>query len=236
MLLCYIFAFIISAPLGFLKNVDSFINTTNGSDERIIYTSPENKIITGEITWKIYIYVEESIIRFGPAIILAALNFLIIVRFRQITNRKAGLLNASGESGGVGNGMSEGPLLRGERISRRLYNEEKRLVILLTAIVVLFFITILPSSFLSIFYTEDDCTSNTYGFQIFRAIANTLELCNFALNFYIYFLCSKEFRKKFLSFFAILQPKKSKANIQSITLENLTHKKVVSSKSRGNEV
>lgn len=234
-LLCYIVAFIISAPLAFLNRVctDSTNNLTTATVPVPSYSFVENTIITHMAPWKMYIIVEEIIIRFGPAIILASLNFLIIVRFRQITNRKHELLGgASGDSGSGGNDQL---LLRGERISKRIYKEEKRLVVLLTAIVVLFFITTTPVAFLAIFYSES--MKKNFAFEIFRAMANDLELCNFALNFYIYFLCSKEFRKKFLSFFTILLPRKAKANIQSITLENVAHNKiVVSTKSHGNEV
>ena len=38
-------------------------------------------------------------------------------------------------------------------------------------------------------------------FQVFRAVANNLELLNFALNFYIYCLCSAEIRRAFVSLF-----------------------------------
>lgn len=224
-LLCYIFAFIISAPLAFLKYV---CKTNENITNEYTYSSPENTDITHLMPWRMYIIVEEIIIRFGPAIILASLNFLIIVRFRQITNRKADLLTGDCSSGS--GGPNDQLLLRGERISKRIYKEEKRLVVLLTAIVVLFFITTTPVAFLAIFYSES--MKQNFAFQIFRAMANDLELCNFALNFYIYFLCSKEFRKKFLSFFTILLPRKAKANIQSITLDNVN--KVVSTKSHGN--
>lgn len=229
-LACYLVAFVISAPLAFLKHV---CETRNLETNESIYCSPENTQITQTRVWSLYIIVEEIIIRFGPAIILLCLNVLIIIRFRQITTRKADLLNANGESNGIGNDQL---LLRGERISKRIYKEEKRLVVLLTAIVVLFFITTTPVAFLAIFYS--DKMHENFPFQIFRAMANDLELCNFALNFYIYFLCSKEFRKKFLSFFTILLPKKAKANIQSITLENVAHNKVMSTKSQihGNDV
>lgn len=225
-LLCYIVAFIISAPLAFLKHVCVM---TDSVSNQSTYNSLENTKITHTYAWQMYIIAEEIIIRFGPAIILASLNFLIIVRFRQITNRKADLLNANGEATG-----NDQLLLRGERISKRIYKEEKRLVVLLTAIVVLFFITTTPVAFLAIVYSEE--MHDNFAFEIFRAMANDLELCNFALNFYIYFLCSKEFRKKFLSFFTILLPRKAKANIQSITLENVAHNKVTSAKSHGNEV
>ncbi|ODN00950.1 putative G-protein coupled receptor AH9.1 [Orchesella cincta] len=225
--LCYCVAFIISAPLAFLKHVCAMVDPVTNET---IYSSPENTKITLKYAWKMYIITEEIIIRFGPAIILASLNFLIILRFRQITKKRREILNAGGDATG-----NDQLLLRGERISKRIYKEEKRLVVLLTAIVVLFFITTTPVAFLAILYS--DKMHKNFAFQIFRAMANDLELCNFALNFYIYFLCSKEFRKKFLSFFTILIPQKAKTNIQSITLENVAHNKVPSTlKSQGNDV
>ncbi len=99
------------------------------------------------MAWRIYIVSEEIIVRFGPATILAILNFLIIIRFLQITARRREMFASSGASGivadlttDVGGGNSQ-LLLRGERISKKIYKEEKRLVTLLTAIVLLFFVT-----------------------------------------------------------------------------------------------
>nr|CAD7202599.1 unnamed protein product [Timema douglasi] len=85
-------------------------------------------------------------------------------------------------------------------LRNRNYKEERRLVVLLTSIIVLFFVTMTPSAFLSLLYSEQ--RNKDLGFQAFRAAANNLEIGNFALNFYVYFLCSKEFRRVFLSVFA----------------------------------
>lgn len=182
-----------------------------------LYRFIENEHITGLTEWKLYLYFEATMVRFGPALILATLNILIIRRFRQISEKRRIILSGNGDS----TITSEQLFLRGEKISKKIYKEEKRLVIILTAIVILFFITTTPVAFLGIFYSEK--LDKNFSFQIFRAAANDLELCNFALNFYVYFLCSKEFRKKFLSFFTILLPKKAKPNFQSITLPEISH-------------
>ena len=73
------------------------------------------------------------------------------------------------------------------------------LVIVLISIVVLFVCCTTPAAILSIIFTAK-LQSNS-GFQIFRAVANNLELLNFALNFYIYCLCSAEIRRAFVSLF-----------------------------------
>ena len=93
--------------------------------------------------------------------------------------------------------------------------EERMLVLVLISIVVLFVCCTTPAAVLSVLYsvklddhlgfqvgrTQSLHTCNRkVGFfgiqqlftippQIFRAIANNLELLNFALNFYIYCLC-----------------------------------------------
>lgn len=56
-----------------------------------------------------------------------------------------------------------------------------------------------PATALSLIYS--DHLDDHFGFQVFRAIANILEISNFALNFFIYCLCSKQFREALVSLF-----------------------------------
>ena len=78
-------------------------------------------------------------------------------------------------------------------------SEERMLVLVLISIIILFVCCTTPAAILSIIFSV---TLNKHlGFQIFRAIANNLELLNFALNFYIYCLCSAEIRRAFVSLF-----------------------------------
>jgi len=204
----------ISVPLTLLKTV-CLPSSESSSLIYNPYSFEENREITESTIWNLYIISGEIIVRFGPGILLAILNFCIIWRFRKITKKRREILNLGGDFS-----KHECMLLRGERISKKIYKEEKRLVTLLMAIVLLFFITTTPVGFLAIFYSES--YQRSLPFQIFRALANSLELCNFALNFYIYFLCSKEFRKKFLSFFTVLLPRKAKANFHTIALSEAT--------------
>ena len=74
--------------------------------------------------------------------------------------------------------------------------EERMLVVVLIAIVVLFVICTTPAAFLSIFY--DEAKTQTISFTVFRALANNLELLGFALNFFVYCLCSADIRRAFV--------------------------------------
>ena len=78
-------------------------------------------------------------------------------------------------------------------------SEERMLVLVLISIIVLFVCCTTPAAILSILFSVK--LDDHLGFQIFRAIANNLELLNFALNFYIYCLCSAEIRRAFVSLF-----------------------------------
>ena len=73
------------------------------------------------------------------------------------------------------------------------------LVMVLISIVVLCVFCTTPAAILSIIFSVS--LNKHLGFQIFRAIANNLELLNFALNFYIYCLCSAEIRRAFVCLF-----------------------------------
>ena len=70
------------------------------------------------------------------------------------------------------------------------------LVVVLIAIVVLFVICTTPAAFLSIFFDEKKVS--LVSFAVFRALANNLELLGFALNFFVYCLCSADIRRAFV--------------------------------------
>lgn len=78
-------------------------------------------------------------------------------------------------------------------------SEQRMLVLVLISIIVLFVCCTTPAAILSILFSVK--LDHHLGFQIFRAIANNLELLNFALNFYIYCLCSAEIRRAFVALF-----------------------------------
>lgn len=74
--------------------------------------------------------------------------------------------------------------------------EERMLVVVLIAIVVLFVVCTTPAAFLTLSITSE--RKKLVGFSIFRACANNLELLGFALNFFVYCLCSADIRQAFV--------------------------------------
>ncbi|KAJ9595039.1 hypothetical protein L9F63_013667 [Diploptera punctata] len=184
----YLLAIAISCPLTALNEV-CIVEETH-------FAFQENIQVTSSFAWLVYLWTSETTVRFGPALMLAVLNTLIIRKFLRLT-RKRRKFRATTENLRAQNLLDTG---QQGTMRNKNYHEERRLVILLTSIMHLFFLTMTPSAFLSLLYSEQ--RERELGFQAFRAAANNLELCNFALNFYIYFLCSKEFRHVFMRVFS----------------------------------
>lgn len=185
---CYIIALLVSLPLTVLKRVCLMSKNSKTTCEH--WEFQENVTVTNTTYWTAYLWLSEFLIRLGPCVILGVLNILIIKKFRQVTEKRKFLLAALSQSSTKPDAKS---------LKNKKYQAEKRLIVLLRAIVVLFFITMTPSSILSLIYSE--MQEKTIGFQVFRAAANNLELANFAFNFYVYFLCSKEFRTALVNVF-----------------------------------
>ncbi len=96
-----------------------------------------------------------------------------------------------------GNGTATGTTPNHHRRRRGLHSpEERMLVVVLIAIVILFVVCTTPAAFLSILVTEK--LKQEPWFAVFRAVANNLELLCFALNFFVYCLCSADIRKAFV--------------------------------------
>lgn len=184
----FLLALVISLPLCTLKYVVVYNETDSSllkatTCEKCSYQYFENKKITTHPLWIAYVWLGESLVRFVPAIILATLNLLIMMKFRGVIKNRIQLQQGSSTAtDAAAHGRTE-----------RHLEQERKLATLLLSIVVLFFVTNIPSAVLSIIYNQD--LEKQQSFQIFRAIANLLEMSNFALNFCMYFLCSKEFRK-----------------------------------------
>lgn len=179
---CYFFGILVSLPLTLFKKVCVF-----DEDTKLLWEFEENVDVTNSIYWSIYLWSSEILIRIGPGIILAVLNILIIQKFRKIRSKRQNFLTSLTQSN-----LSVDIQNANKSIKNLKYKLEKKIGVLLRAIVILFFVTMTPSSVLSLVYSE--IQESTFAFQIFRATANNLELANFALNFYVYFLCSKDFR------------------------------------------
>ena len=81
------------------------------------------------------------------------------------------------------------------------YQQEKNVIIILSAITVMFIFCNFPQAVLRIMYNH--AYNQNAPFQIFRLVCNLTEFLNASVNFLIYFLCNRQIRgevKRLLSF------------------------------------
>ncbi|CAN7939736.1 unnamed protein product [Ixodes hexagonus] len=175
----YVAAGLLYVPVAFQKRP---VPVWDEPANRTQYVPCDNVFVSRQPVFKIYLLVKEVLVRIGPVIVVAVLNTTIIVTFRRFMRKRQKLMN--------NNSRDTGKLL-----------EEQRLVILLAAIVILFCVCMTPAAVLTVLISDDK--ELNYGFQLFRAIANDMEMANFAINFYVYCLCSSEIRDTFLRLFRL---------------------------------
>lgn len=205
-------AILLNVPMCFYKCV-SPVQNMNAT----YYSVQLNTNVVEHSGWKIYLWTKEIVTRLGPALLLAVLNTVIIRRFlrlvkkrqqrrqaQKVARRPASAPSSVTSSAQDSNSgpqtammpLSASNLIATSQSSSSSFREERRLVMLLGSIVVMFFVAMTPAAFVSLFNADE--FDKDFGFQLFRAFANDMEFLNYAMNFYVYCLCSSEIRRTFV--------------------------------------
>ena len=157
------------------------------------------------VWYQIYSWVRQTINSFIPIVILIVLNIMIIKQFKIVIQtrqdmRRDSILTVSSSN------ASGSP-------------EDKTLIVLLISIMISFFVTMLPPGiFNSIFTILEVSDLNA---EIFRAVANNLEILNHALNFYLYILLSKPIRRSIKQIVSSKLSRERSTDIQVSTVQQL---------------
>ncbi|KAK8728232.1 hypothetical protein OTU49_009184, partial [Cherax quadricarinatus] len=166
--------FLLNSPYLFLAHVVSCRSDTGV----LVHMKEVNKWLVDSLWFQGYKWVLEVSFKLIPAIILFYLNIRIIRTYKAVCEKRRKMTSkVSGEQ-------------------RRQFAEESRLMFLLGGTSTLFFVCMTPMIVLSV--TIHHAWRNSLAFEVFRAVANVLEVTNFAVTFYIYCLFSKDFRETFL--------------------------------------
>ena len=107
--------------------------------------------------WTAYVWLGETLVRFLPAAILATLNFLIMMKFRGVVKTRIQ--------------MEHGEAVSAAGRTDRHLDQERKLLTLLLSIIVLFFVTNIPSAILSIIYDQE--LESYRSFQVINLIFDT---------------------------------------------------------------
>jgi hypothetical protein len=125
----------------------------------------------------------EVVFKVVPTVLLAVLNMRIMIMYRRSCERRRRMTLCRTSS-------DEDP---------RKFAEERRLILLLGSTSVLFLVCVSPMVFLNVTLSETNLS--LYSYQVFRAVANLLEVTNYSITFYIYCFFSEDFRNTLLRTF-----------------------------------
>ena len=217
----WIVSFVLYLPYSFRKYVSECWNPLTEQSE---YNILEDKDFTHSPAFNVYGWVRETLLRMIPMVLLVALNIRIVFALRtvqsrrrrlrggvhnttpknqlKVSNHSAGRRTSEASAGGITRTSSTRHSEKqtpAQKLEYRRLQEERRLVLLLIGIVVMFIICVTPAAILLCIPGADE--DFTFGLKLFRAVANVLELTNYSLNFYVYVGCSSEFRMTFVSVF-----------------------------------
>lgn len=205
---------LLNLPMCFYKQV----SPVPADPSNVTYYSVQlNARVVQHSAWKVYLWTKEIMTRLGPALLLAILNTVIIRRFLRLVRKRRqrrlaqkavcrpasapSSMTSSAQDSSSGTQVSSASLsattqMATSQSSGSSFREERRLVMLLGGIVVMFFVAMTPAAFVSLFNADE--YDKDFNFQLFRAFANDMEFLNYAMNFYVYCLCSSEIRRTFV--------------------------------------
>lgn len=143
------------------------------ADGSVIYVAIDSEASRKRF-WQFYELTREGCLRFAPIILLSFLNGRIMCAFRQRQKMFSRLTNREQSTS----------------------NRDDTLLYILGGIVVMFFICNIPAAINLLFINET--VKKRVDYQIFRAVANLLEITNHAAQFYIFCACSTDYRSTFL--------------------------------------
>uniref|UniRef100_A0A1I7URX6 G_PROTEIN_RECEP_F1_2 domain-containing protein n=1 Tax=Caenorhabditis tropicalis TaxID=1561998 RepID=A0A1I7URX6_9PELO len=141
-----------------------------------IYSMDDHPIYT-TFYWQIYKWTREAFLRFLPIIILTVLNIQIMVAFRKRQK------------------MFQQLTKRKEQGTQK----DDTLMYMLGGTVLMSLVCNIPAAINLLLI--DETLKKRLDYQIFRAVANLLEITNHASQFYVFCACSTDYRTTFLQKF-----------------------------------
>ncbi|KAF7638835.1 G_PROTEIN_RECEP_F1_2 domain-containing protein [Meloidogyne graminicola] len=157
------------------------VNEKINSKGEVIYGAIDSEI-SKTFGWQVYKWTREAFLRFLPILILFVLNFQIMIAFRKRQKMFDRLRNRESIKGTA---------------------RDDTLLYILGGIAVMFFVCNIPAAINLLFINE--IVKKRPDYQIFRAAANLLEITNHAAQFYIFCVCSSDYRVTFMQKFPCLR-------------------------------
>ncbi|XP_055611905.1 probable G-protein coupled receptor B0563.6 [Uranotaenia lowii] len=149
------------------------------SDGTIMYHKRDNMKFLDSLFYAIYKVILEIVFKLAPTVLIAGFNLRIMIVYRRTCDKRRRMTLSRINT-------------KDQHEDPRKFAEERRLMMLLGSTSLLFLICVSPMALLHVTLSPEHLSS--YSFQLFRALANLMELMNYSLTFYIYCLFSEDFR------------------------------------------
>ncbi|XP_055371328.1 probable G-protein coupled receptor B0563.6 [Condylostylus longicornis] len=150
-----------------------------------IYYRRDNEEFLGTLFYAVYKVTLEIIFKLIPTVLIAGLNLKIMIVYRRTCEKRRRMTLSRVSS------VKDGDPVK--------FAEERRLVLLLGSTSILFLVCVSPMAILHMTLSQENLSS--FSFQVFRAMANLMELTNYSITFYIYCLFSEDFRNTLIRTF-----------------------------------
>lgn len=175
---------ILYIPYMLRCTVETVTKTNPDNTTTTVYKVEENYNVTTTIYYIIYDYSKEIVFRIAPAIILVTMNICIILRYNKANTylKRRRFMRIR---------ISPNEIIE--------LKESKRLMLILGGLSVQFVICTAPAAVLAIMIDSQEESCN-FSFAVFRAVANLLEVTKNASTFFVYCLCSGEYRQRFIKY------------------------------------
>ncbi|XP_024942132.1 probable G-protein coupled receptor B0563.6 isoform X2 [Cephus cinctus] len=173
--------FLIYLPSIFRGEITTCLLTSAGP---FIYQKRDNIFFMHSLFYQVYKVVLEIVFKVAPTILLAGFNLRVMIAYRRSCERRRSTTLSRTASNDE---------------AHRTFAEERRLLLLLGSTSILFLVCVSPMVILNVTVSESNLS--LYPYQVFRALANLLEVINYSITFYIYCLFSKDFRNTLIRTF-----------------------------------
>ncbi|KAK5980034.1 G protein-coupled receptor rhodopsin family and GPCR rhodopsin 7TM domain-containing protein [Trichostrongylus colubriformis] len=165
------------------------------------------ELLCREPHWTVFNYYKmvRECLRFFFVTLMTFLNVVIArklqlnkIRRRRLVRRSQSSNASSPEKQVMKCGGGPDSVLSSARRESNLVRSfsEKKLTVLMVVICVIFILGNLPQMLVMVL--QNEAMDNLYGFQLYRNIANLLEVVNHCLNFYVFCMASSEYTRAFL--------------------------------------
>uniref|UniRef100_A0A0K0FCL1 G_PROTEIN_RECEP_F1_2 domain-containing protein n=1 Tax=Strongyloides venezuelensis TaxID=75913 RepID=A0A0K0FCL1_STRVS len=197
-----LFAFLLHFPIAFQHSIkyDSMGNYIKGNNQELLCQEPHWMIFT-------YYKIGREFIRGGCVIVLIALNMIIAGKLKIVQRNREDLVKRSSNVGIVlctnssfacNNNGSVGEINKKRELSPLIKSfVERKVTTLMFAICLIYALGNLPQ--MAVMLLQNEQMETQYSFHVFRYIANSMEVLNHCLNFYIFCVASSEFKRAFLN-------------------------------------